>query len=341
MRSNKKLEESANYLRLALPLMSEHEVPVTPENYTTWYEYVSGVNDLLRDVIDTMVGVGDSFSEEANAMLYQRFFSERDENAFNNLRESLRQIFVELFSDVAGLSENTERYEAVLSSSVEKLSTETSAANIKKVVEEIVVETKEMGKTGKAAHNRLKEATEELDALKKEFEQVKSESLVDFLTGVANRKALDGILAESILKASKEEPLSFLLIDIDHFKKFNDEHGHAVGDIVLKFVAKSIRNMVKGKDFVARFGGEEFAVILPATPLAGSLTVAENIRAYFAEKKLKRADSSASLGKVTVSLGVAQYKPKETVDNLFVRTDRALYYAKENGRNRVGSEKDL
>jgi diguanylate cyclase len=188
----------------------------------------------------------------------------------------------------------------------------------------------------------LKETTDELEALQKEFEQAKTASLVDFLTGVANRKAFDDKLAKCASEASTDKSdLCLLLIDIDHFKKFNDDYGHIVGDEVLKFVTKKTKEIVRGRDFLARFGGEEFVVILPQTPLSGAKTVAENIRAFFSEAKLTAVATSKKLGKVTVSIGAALYRPGEPLETFINRSDQALYLAKNSGRNRVATESDL
>ena len=141
--------------------------------------------------------------------------------------------------------------------------------------------------------------------------------------------------------ASGTEPLSLLLIDIDHFKRFNDEYGHIVGDEVLRLVARKIKENVRGRDFVARYGGEEFAVILPGTPIHGAKTVAENIRVSFSVGKLKRVKTSEYLGTISISAGAAQYKPGESVEELVDRSDQALYHAKDAGRDRVATEADL
>ena len=232
MNDKKSAEELHNYVRLALPLMSKHNVPVTPRNYAVWYEYVSGSNNELCSTIDTM--------------------------------------------------------------------------------------------------------------LEKEFEQAKTAATVDFLTGVANRKAFDETLAKCISEASSDHnDLCLLMIDIDHFKRFNDEYGHIVGDEVLKFVTKKTKEIVRGRDFLARFGGEEFVVILPQTPLSGAKTVAENIRAFFAEAKLTAVATSKKLGKVTVSIGAALYRPGEPLETFINRSDQALYFAKDSGRNRVATESDV
>ena len=342
MDDKKSLEEIHNYVRLALPLMSKHDIPVTPKNYAVWYEYVSGINSELCLTIDKMLEKKEVFSDEQNEILYKRFCAEKDENELRKLREDLQQVLVSVLSEVSDLSGQTEKYTSFVSKSVDELSEDASAEKIKNVVSEIIVETKAIGNFGKSLQDKLKETTEELETLQKEFEQAKTASLVDFLTGVANRKAFDETLAKCASEASANmDDLCLLLIDIDHFKKFNDDYGHIVGDEVLKFVTKKTKEIVRGRDFLARFGGEEFVVILPQTPLSGAKTVAENIRSFFSEAKLTAVATSKKLGKVTVSIGAALYRPGEPVETFINRSDQALYFAKNSGRNRVATESDL
>ena len=188
----------------------------------------------------------------------------------------------------------------------------------------------------------MEETTENLEAIQREFEQVKSEVLVDFLTGAPNRKAFDEKLVKLADEASSDNiNLCLLVIDIDHFKKFNDTYGHIVGDEVLKFVAKKVKEIVRGRDFFARFGGEEFVVLLPHTSLEGAKGAAENIRSFFAKSNLKAVSTSENLGKITVSIGAGLYRPGEPFEKFIARTDQALYFAKNNGRNRVATELDI
>jgi diguanylate cyclase len=265
-----------------------------------------------------------------------------DEGALIDLRDNLRQLLIDIFSQVAQLTEQAGEYETIVSKSVDKLSEGTSIQDIRSVVDDIIVETKKIGQSGRATQEKLQEATDELESLKKEFEQAKAAALVDFLTGIGNRKAFDMAIKGSVEEAATDsEPLSLLLIDIDHFKRFNDEYGHIVGDEILRLVARKIKENVRGRDFVARYGGEEFAVILPGTPIRGARTVAENIRLSFSEGKLKRVKTSEYLGTITVSVGAAQYRQGESVEDLVHRSDQALYYAKDTGRDRVGTEADV
>ncbi len=336
------LEQTAGYVRLALPLMSHYNIPITPRNYAVWYDYVSGKSRELQEAIDAMLEKAEQFTDEINEMLYQRFCAEVDEDALLDLRNNLRQLLIDIFSQVAQLTEQAGEYESLVSRSVDKLSEGTSIQEIRTVVDDLIVETKKIGTSGRVTQEKLQEATEELESLKKEFEQAKAAALVDFLTGIANRKAFDMAITGSVQEAASDsEPLSLLLIDIDHFKRFNDEYGHIVGDEVLRLVGRKIKENVRGRDFVARYGGEEFAVILPGTPVHGARTVAENIRRSFSEGKLKRVKTSEYLGTITISVGAAQYRPGESVEELVDRSDRALYFAKEGGRNRVATESDL
>ena len=336
------LEESAGYVRLALPLMSQYNIPITPRNYAVWYDYVSGKSRDLQEAIDAMLTKAEQFSDEINDMLYQRFCSELDEGALTDLRDNLRKLLIDIFSQVAQLTEQAGEYETIVSKSVDKLSEGTSIQDIRSVVDDIIVETKKIGQSGRATQEKLEEATDELESLKKEFEQAKAAALVDFLTGIANRKAFDLAIRGSVAEAASDtEPLSLLLIDIDHFKRFNDEYGHIVGDEVLRLVARKIKENVRGRDFVARYGGEEFAVILPGTPILGAKTVAENIRVSFSEGKLKRVRTSEYLGTITISVGAAQNRAGESVEDLVDRSDQALYFAKDAGRDRVATESDL
>jgi diguanylate cyclase len=335
------LEEAYGYLRLALPLMSGHAIPVTPKNYSVWYKYVSGTDSELRKTIDSMLEKGESFSEETNETLYFNFCTERDERQLGDLRDNLQQILVTILREVTELTGQTQKYESFMSDTVKTLSSNPSPEEVWNIAKTIIDETKRLGSLGKTVQTSLAETTDTLAALKKDFEQVKTEALVDFLTGVPNRKAFDQALTEGISEATSDQKyLSLLMIDIDHFKRFNDEYGHLIGDYVLKFVAKKIKEMVKGRDFPARFGGEEFAVILPQTPLVGAETVAENIRSYFAQTTLKETTTLRKLGKLTVSIGVACYRLGESPEKLIARCDEALYSAKNTGRNRVATESD-
>jgi len=331
------LEQTRSYLRIALPLMSKYHIPTTPENYTVWYKYVSYSDTELHRVIDGMIEDGSPFTEEVNENLYRRFCIGRDERELRKIREDLKQVLLTILHEVTEFTDQTEEYENFVSKSVDMLSDDASVQEIRLVISEIIEKTKTLGQFGKSVRGKLKETTQDLETLKKDFEQVKIEATLDFLTGIANRKHFERTLARMINDSavSKERKLSLLLIDIDRFKNFNDEYGHLIGDEVLKFVTKKIKEMIKGRDLLARFGGEEFSVILPDTPLEGARTVAESIREFFSSTSLKAKKSFQTLGSITVSIGIAAYIQGNSPEELIHNADRALYAAKQAGRNRV------
>jgi diguanylate cyclase len=330
------LEFSKNLVRIVLPLMSKQGVPITPQNYAVWYGYATGENSELRATLDAMIDKGEPFTDEVNDRLFMKFGTGADVGEIKKLRDDLLLVLLTILNEVTEINGQSQQYESFLSNSVGLLSTDVSVLDIKSIVDCIIAETKQIVTFGKRTQDKIESITDELKTLQKNFEQARSEALKDFLTGIANRKAFEENLGEMIAAAAATpNGLCLLIIDIDHFKKFNDEHGHLVGDEVLRFTARKIKSQVKGSDFVARVGGEEFAVLLPNTPLGGARAVAENIRAFFSTATLKTSGSAKTLGTITVSIGVAGYRAGESPKAFVQRADEALFSAKAGGRNRL------
>ncbi len=173
------------------------------------------------------------------------------------------------------------------------------------------------------------------DALRAKNEELERLSLTDGLTGLTNRRHLMEILEHEARRTRRSKhPFSLLVVDVDHFKQFNDTYGHLVGDQVLQKVAHTLQNATRDVDTTARFGGEEFVVLLPETDLQGAVQAAERVRTRLAAEKFSVGEGDASL---TVSIGVAEYPTDgETPEAVIGSADAALYRAKRAGRNRVG-----
>ena len=169
--------------------------------------------------------------------------------------------------------------------------------------------------------------------LEKSLTIIKEMSIRDYLTGVYNRRHLMELLEHEYHRISRGGAhFSVAMLDIDHFKSVNDTHGHLTGDEVLKAVSDVIRNSLRSADFCGRYGGEEFLLVMTQTNINGALLCAERIRSTIEQSRF------TSLGpnfKVTVSLGVTEFTGKEDIPTMIARADKALYHAKESGRNRV------
>lgn len=204
------------------------------------------------------------------------------------------------------------------------------------LVSSMLKETRAMQQRNQSLEDRLAETTAEVQQLREHFEQARREALSDSLTGLANRKNFEQTLTLFAKAAvDNHEPLALMLLDIDHFKLFNDRHGHQTGDTVLQLVARTLSDNVKGQDLAARYGGEEFALLLPRTRADQAVKLGDNIRTLIAARKLVKRNSGDELGRITISAGVAEYRPGEALSAFVQRADAALYGAKRQGRNRV------
>ena len=188
---------------------------------------------------------------------------------------------------------------------------------------------------GRSFESKLDEYTTGIHDLTRQLEQSKKAAMLDPITGIGNRRRFEESLKNILGQLSEfNEKVSVLLADVDNFKAVNDALGHGVGDQVLRLVASNFVTNLKGGDVVARWGGDEFAAILPNTSLENALTVAETVRNAIATRSLKNKETGETMGKVTLSIGVSTYRQGDNGHKLIFRADQALYEAKRLGRNR-------
>lgn len=332
-------DNSSELLRMTLPMMAQMGVPVTPENYAVWYNYVSGDNEPLIEEINRLKKAKETFNQERNDELYKKFISECDIAQFAKVRSDLSHIMSEINNSVKSADADASVFTSHLDDFVGQVEKSRSLDDIAGLMRELITETRQMRESTSALKNHFDNKTKQIVELQEELQRERKKSLVDPLTGIANRLALFDALDDAIKNIPG--PHTVLMVDIDHFKRINDNYGHLVGDRVIRFIASILQKGIKGRDTAARYGGEEFTVVLPQTPLEGALIVAENIRKNIAEARLVRSDTKEPLGQVTVSIGASCYREDEDVTELLERADRALYVSKHNGRNKVSSEMDV
>ena len=186
---------------------------------------------------------------------------------------------------------------------------------------------------------RLSNMESETEKLRKCVEEERSKAYTDALTKIPNRMSFDERITHEYRRWQRyNNKLTLCLIDIDKFKNVNDTYGHKAGDIVLQTVAGKCNSKVRGSDFFCRYGGEEFALILPETDLSAAITVAESLRESIEGCSFQYGDKTV---KITISCGLAEFKGKDNLDTIFKRADKALYKAKNSGRNCCISEDQL
>lgn len=330
-------DQAAEFMRLAIPLMKKHGIAMTPANYAVWYEYVAGKNAALTDAVDKHLEDGQSLTDKESSELYQRFFDrEKDQAALVEMRQDIRKILTEVLSFLASGVSSSEKNNENLRTIIGKFHADMTQNEVHTIIEEVLVETKLAASSGELLTERLNTVVAEMHDLKKDLDEAKREAKTDTLTKLANRKAFDDMLFK-ITRDSDSSGIEVCLIfgDLDMFKTINDTHGHLVGDQVLKVVANTLKDAVKGRDLVTRYGGEEFAIILLNTSLQNAKKLAESIRIDVASTRVQRKDTQQSLGKITMSFGVAHYFPSEGIESFLQRADRALYMSKRKGRNAV------
>jgi diguanylate cyclase len=320
-----------------MELLNKHLLPPTPDNFAVFYAYTSNSNANLRMSMETLLQRSEGLRQEEITALFLTHLSLEAENKI--LKETTDTIQSEINSVMGALTQTvgeTKEYGKTLSTFSGSLEGNVSLDQIRAAVAKVANETRIMAEQNQRLHSQLSLSTQELTEMRYNLDEVRKATLVDPLTNVGNRMYFDTEMVKVTAEAIESDiPLSLLMCDIDFFKKFNDTYGHLVGDEVLKLVAKTLVENLKGRDIIARYGGEEFVILLPQTTLLDAERVGNQLRNTLSTKQVRRRRTNETLGIVTISLGATQYVPGEDTDTFIDRADKALYEAKQTGRNKV------
>ena len=328
--------------KAALVLMDECQVVATPDNFEVFYTHVSGDNPALSHAMRLMIDSARPFTPDAINDLRLRCLSGAGAAAtMEQVGGRMNAVMDDVLRKLENAGRDTQDYKNALNAASGELGGENSPDDLRSLVEGLVAATRAMEQRTRSLENELQVSSQQVNELRSKLDNVRKESLTDPLTGIANRKAFDTAAASAAAQiAQSGEDVSLLLCDIDHFKTFNDNWGHQTGDQVLRLVATCLSENVKGRDTAARYGGEEFAILLRGVGLEAATHLASQIRQTVETKKLVKKSTGDVLGAITISIGVAQFRPGEEVETVIRRADACLYGAKHHGRNLVVHQDD-
>ncbi|GAA0870019.1 GGDEF domain-containing protein [Brevundimonas basaltis] len=331
--------EAYSMARRAVEAMEAASVWPTPLNFELWLRCIGEPDGALGREIQRMLAAGEPFTEGAAELLAAEYLPRG--RLTEEIRDAGRVLDRELSSVTEAISlahKAQSDYGRTLEGAAGSLESADGAPQLRAIVSGLTTATHKIQKDNETLEKKLELSTREIARLSANLEQVRRDSMTDALTNLANRKAFDEQLDRARETAlTKGARLSLAVVDIDHFKRFNDTWGHQTGDQVLRYVASVLGKAANAPRTAARYGGEEFAMIFPDESLSEVEIALESVRKEIGSRTLRRRSTNDDLGAVTVSIGFAHWRGGETAASLLGRADAALYASKRSGRNRVTS----
>ncbi|VVP46060.1 Diguanylate cyclase VdcA [Pseudomonas fluorescens] len=331
--------EAAALLKQAVPLMVRHNIAPNPVHYALWYTYSKGQEPELNRHLDRLVNDFDYFPPESATRLFREYII-RDELAdARSGQQDAINLVDDMERDVSRSVKGNQSFQASLGQYLQMLE-EPASERLPSILIQLQQSTRLM--QGQQEHflAQLQSAQHEIKSLRDKLERAQLAATLDGLTELLNRTTFNRQLEQAM--GNVATGVALVMLDIDHFKQFNDQYGHPLGDRVLQHVARVLRDSLPGEAFAARYGGEEFCVVLKDCPdLAAAGAFAERLRLKVQALRVKARGTDTVLDTITASFGVAHAQPGDTPESLLTRADDALYQAKRNGRNQVRQQPDV
>lgn len=330
-------EKSAEILRAVIGLMAQHDAAFNPVTFALWYEHVAGINPSLSNALKAAIASNQRLSDDNVQQLFREHIAPPDDQAMNRISEQFQRTMVGMSESATRTGNEAVRFDQQLSRLALALET-TDPVSLSPHIAQTRQDTSEMRLSAQALEDQVVNSRKEIETLETELSRVRKESLLCPLTRILNRKGFDNALETIVNRAAgASRNHCLVMLDIDHFKRVNDTHGHVMGDRVIELLGEVLRGCIpEEKGFsVARYGGEEFAVLLPDTPIQVAEAVAEDIRQRVKALKVRNRKTQEVVLTVTVSAGVATMELGDQPNTLIARADSALYQSKQNGRDRV------
>lgn len=322
--------------RLALEAMESAKVWPTAINFEIWLHVVGDPTSVLAKEVERLQHSGEPITDAITDDLATRHLPKAQlHDQIRNAGDLLSEELATVSQVIRTARQSSAAYGERLAGASQELTLPLDTGDLQELVRGLTRATSLVESENKHLEQRLADSTAEVGRLRDHLAQVRRDATTDGLTHLANRKAFDDELKRACHKDAQESPLFLAVLDIDHFKNFNDTWGHQTGDQVLRYVASVIGRMGAPPRFAARYGGEEFAMIFAGESERQVDRTLHHILDEVGSRRLKRRSTNEELGAVTISAGFAERQPGESPLALMERADAALYESKRSGRNRV------
>ena len=327
---------NADVARQVLRFMTAHSSDYRPRTYLLWHEYALRKNLELCDRLDKVVAVRGKLSSAGVDELYLKLVDSQSEELLFKMHGEMKELVDGLVASTKSASGHTAHLGNELIEFKVAVGASRTHEDILRVIARLSTSAQATRTELERVRRQLENSEVQVNRMSEELRTIREEAHLDPLSGLFNRRRFTSGLAELAgIAVTNGTPLTLLMLDIDRFKSINDQHGHPFGDQVIVGVSQAIKASVKGRDLAARFGGDEFALILPDTALREGIVVAEYIRRVVGQAQIVDFATNEPLANLTLSIGIATLASGESPEQLVLRADKALYRAKQKGRDCV------
>ncbi|MDB6060622.1 MAG: hypothetical protein JWM78_725 [Verrucomicrobiaceae bacterium] len=334
------MQQAVAYLKTAVPLLNKLALPPNPINYGLWYVHLSGRRPELSATIEKISKGLEPYDETILAALFETHVCLKGAEVNGKAAAKFHLLTTMLQEHLHTSIDSSTRLDKSVQSSRQSLQAAININDVVTTVANVVALLDSFNETNRECRRTMQEADEEIDRLRVELERAQQNANIDELTRLYNRATFYREIKRKIAR-SPEPKLCVVMCDLDYFKTINDRFGHLMGDRVLQRIGALLLEQSRDGTLAARYGGEEFALIISDADLDEATLFAERLRNSIQQMRIKIRNSDTVLERLTASFGVSTFRAGDTVETLFERADRALYLAKEYGRNITVTEKSI